>query len=774
MLKFTESQTHPKKKFFIFLFIIFANFQLNASIFDEQKSLNPSPFEGCTNPNFPELDIHYESGSVDAGKIDIESNGDLKLNEDVLIGLDEGIIKASSASYLQNQNFVKNIKNGKIYYSENYFKFLNGSLKKDSGTLKLVEGESYLKERNLLIRYRSLDGNLGKNLRFQNANLSSCNNSSEGWEIIAKTIVVDDESDRGHIEDLTLKVLDKTILTLPYLPFAATTERLSGFLEPELSFTSDGIDLYLPYYWVLSKKSDLTIAPRILKERGNGLEANYRYLTQSNSNSSNFFDLIFFPKDKEYRKKYTQADNDRWAFRLKEERSFSSITTAIDWAKSSDSMVLLDLPSSLINIANQRDHYLSQSVSINMMINNFSANIMRQGFQSLNPFIINGYIKKPEVNLEYKKYGPLLSYFAKANYVDFSTNKDKYLPININRDNQTGKRLIAEIGIETLYDLEYIDLSIKGLLLNKKYNLDNAKNNTKTTSIPTIEIKISSFLRQSYKKGLALLVPEILYQKTNYKDQSMDPIFDLHQQNIGNLNRLNSKYFFGKDRVPDTEFLLARLKWQKKINSDARFNLQISKKNELEASKVINEMLNYYVERDSQVGTDFSYENKKLRAYFSANYSQKRNKLNFGMTGVEIKLPETRLTFSRNFQDNIPLLNYSNRLDYAEFSIEKFMSNGYKFIGGISKDFDSNKNLETYFGFGYENCCLAFKLYTSDKRLSKYNLIDFHALQPHDADWNKMIEIENKSRINFEFELKGLTGSNKRLNSFFSNVFSNL
>ena len=144
------------------------------------------------------------------------------------------------------------------------------------------------------------------------------------------------------------------------------------------------------------------------------------------------------------------------------------------------------------------------------------------------------------------------------------------------------------------------------------------------------------------------------------------------------------------------------------------------------------------------------------------------------MTGVEIKLPETRLTFSRNFQDNIPLLNYSNRLDYAEFSIEKFMSNGYKFIGGISKDFDSNKNLETYFGFGYENCCLAFKLYTSDKRLSKYNLLDFHALQPHDADWNKMIEIENKSRINFEFELKGLTGSNKRLNSFFSNVFSNL
>jgi hypothetical protein len=37
-----------------------------------------------------------------------------------------------------------------------------------------------------------------------------------------------------------------------------------------------------------------------------------------------------------------------------------------------------------------------------------------------------------------------------------------------------------------------------------------------------------------------------------------------------------------------------------------------------------------------------------------------------------------------------------------------------------------------------------------------------------------MISIENKSRINFEFELKGLTGGNKAINNFFSNAFMNL
>jgi lipopolysaccharide assembly outer membrane protein LptD (OstA) len=185
-------------------------------------------------------------------------------------------------------------------------------------------------------------------------------------------------------------------------------------------------------------------------------------------------------------------------------------------------------------------------------------------------------------------------------------------------------------------------------------------------------------------------------------------------------------------------------------------------------------MLKHPFGKDSQIGTNLSFENSNLKTYIAANYSQKRNALNFGQTGIEIRLPETRLTFSRNFHSNIPLLNTKNELDYAEFSIERLMSGGYRFIGGISKDLDSKKNLESYFGFGFENCCLAFKIYASDKRLSKYNLFDLQSPYFNSSNWEKMISIENKSRINFEFELKGLTGGNKKVNRFFSNAFSNL
>ena len=747
--------------------------QASAASVDQLNSLTQEQFQGCAAA-YPKLIDNYASNSIDAGTIDIQSNGDISLDNNVLITFNDGQIKASSATYLQNQNVVKDIKNGDIYHSNNYFKFLSGSLVKDSGELELDHGKAYLRDRNLLIDYQSLTGNLGQNLIFKNASLSSCNDVSVGWEIKAESININEETDRGYIEDLSLKVLDRTILKLPYLPFPATTNRLSGFLEPELNLTSDGADLFVPYFWVLSDTSDLTIAPRALKDRGIGFEGNYRYLTKSNSDAANYLDLLFFPKDKEFKKDHDRDDNERWAFRIKENRSFTNIETSIDWAKSSDSMVLLDLPSSLTNIANQRDHYLTQSVSMSMLLNNLSLSIMREGFQSLNPFIANGYIKKPELNLEYKQYGSSFSYFARANYANFDTNNNQHLPFNNQRVHQGGKRFITEIGAETLHGFQYFDLSIDGLFLHKKYNLDDKEINTQSTSIPSIKIKISSLLRSSSIGSFSLLMPEFIYQKTNYKDQSMDPIFDLHQRNLGNFNRLNTRYFFGKDRVPDTEFLLARLKWQKRIKNNSAINFQIIRKNELKESQVINSMLDKPIGKDNQIGTHLSFENQILRAFVKANYSQKRNTLNFGQTGVDIQLPETRLTFSRNFQSNIPLLHTVSELDYAEFSIERIMPGGYKFIGGISKDLDSKKNLESYFGFGYENCCIAFKIYASDKRLSKYNLLNFKSMQLDDASWDKMISIENKSRINFEFELKGLTGGNKRINQFFSNAFSNL
>ena len=176
MLKFKGLKYNSTKNFFVFLLVSFTALQASATSLDQSNLITPQQFLGCANSNYPKIINRYKSDSIDAGRIDIQSNGDISLNDNVLISLNDGQLQASSATYLQNQNFVEDIKNGNIYHSDNYFKFLSGSLAKGSGELKLQNGSAYLRERNLLVNYQSLIGNLGQNLRFQNASLSSCIN----------------------------------------------------------------------------------------------------------------------------------------------------------------------------------------------------------------------------------------------------------------------------------------------------------------------------------------------------------------------------------------------------------------------------------------------------------------------------------------------------------------------------------------------------------------------------------------------------------------------
>ena len=113
-------------------------------------------------------------------------------------------------------------------------------------------------------------------INFYNTNITSCAQSSEGWNISAENIYINEKTERGSIRDLNIELFDKTIFKLPYLPFQQTTERLSGFLMPDISFSNDGLDFYIPIFLVTSESSDITFSPRRINDRGSGVEINFR------------------------------------------------------------------------------------------------------------------------------------------------------------------------------------------------------------------------------------------------------------------------------------------------------------------------------------------------------------------------------------------------------------------------------------------------------------------------------------------------------------------
>ena len=173
----------------------------------------------------------------------------------------------------------------------------------DKQLLELKKGELFIESRGLIVRFDDMGGDLDKKILLNNVSMTSCANTSDGWELVSERIEIDDITKRGKAEKVKIKIFDQTFIKLPYLPFATSSDRMTGFLEPTLSYSSDGLDFMIPYFKVISEKSDLTLAARNISERGFGFEGNIRAVHGDNKHLRNF-DFIYFNKDKEYQELY--------------------------------------------------------------------------------------------------------------------------------------------------------------------------------------------------------------------------------------------------------------------------------------------------------------------------------------------------------------------------------------------------------------------------------------------------------------------------------------
>lgn len=104
---------------------------------------------------------------------------------------------------------------------------------------------------------------------------------SPDWQISADSIELNHQTGRGKARDMRLRFKDVTLFRLPYASFPIDDRRTSGFLYPSIGHSSDdGLDLSIPWYWVIADNLDATITPRWIGERGAMLTAEGRYLTE--------------------------------------------------------------------------------------------------------------------------------------------------------------------------------------------------------------------------------------------------------------------------------------------------------------------------------------------------------------------------------------------------------------------------------------------------------------------------------------------------------------
>ena len=85
---------------------------------------------------------------------------------------------------------------------------------------------------------------------------------------------------------------------MPRLSFPLSDQRKSGWLPPNLDFTSgSGIELSVPYYWNIAPNRDATITPAVSTRRGFAVNGEFRYLEPDFSGRAN---LDLLPYDQVY------------------------------------------------------------------------------------------------------------------------------------------------------------------------------------------------------------------------------------------------------------------------------------------------------------------------------------------------------------------------------------------------------------------------------------------------------------------------------------------
>ena len=742
-----------------------------------------------------------EGLDIKSEKFEITDNEALILNGNVVIDFPDGILEAGKARVDRKNGTVEFKKEGDLFLKDYFFRAKEGFFNKKDRSLELYSGEAYLNDRNLILAFEELKGNLEDKIILKQVSMTSCADPKRGWQFIAESIELDDQSKRGNAKKVKVKTLDRTILRLPYIPFATSNERMTGFLEPSLSYSSDGLEFMIPYFKVISGKSDITLAARNISDRGLGFEGNFRKLHGKENNLSNF-DFIYFKEDKEFNALYPEQSKKRWAFSIKDSYGQKEkFWVDVNWSKTSDSLVLRDIPGDITSIGDQRAQNLMQNISINAAINNLSIKLEHQGFQALNPILTNGYKKLPSMEFKYLKnfenftlYEKLnISYFKADSIHGFYGYQDKNNQFLYRTENPIeGSRIFSNFKI--LNQTYFNGLNINSSLGVKSihYNLDDGTQSN-SVNVPNFKLDISTLFYRKDKMNLHVLKPRFIYGYVAHKDQDINPIFDTNK--ISMMNQLfNNQRFTGMDRIGDQNFYTLSLEYKKRNMGMDKFAVNISKKfylddreiwldnMHLDMDSMNNEMMNMNMSHMNIMQMPMDEGPIMLMAKWMPNMNTMFMAYSSYLHDQD-KVPMAGITFNQNFEKGT--LGYAKRytrmtgdfmtvLDYSEFYADLKIKDNISFIAKFKRDDESSSKIESVFGLGYENCCFVFRITSSDKNLSKYlPILESNSQMYLNDTWDNIIRIENKSRINFQFEFKGLNSSFEKINRLMNNSIFN-
>ncbi len=574
--------------------------------------------------------------------------------------------------------------------------------------------------------------------RLKNASYSTCARGKEMWKLRADEINLNEAEGRGVAHNIVLEFKDTPVFYFPYLSFPITDARQSGFLFPRQGYGSQtGFDLTVPYYWNIAPDQDMTIAPRLMTERGVLLGMEYRYLSP---NQRGQIGVEYIPDDRRY-------EGARGSFNLADRAApLPNFYTDLHYEYVSDDNYIKDLSNNLEFLT---PNYLERHLDARYYGEGWQALARVQGFQILNTALFtltgNPYERLPQLlfsgawpsgsgGLSYQLYGELVN-FQQSDAVT-GVRLDLWPTVGWTLEQPWGY-LKPEAGFR--YTSDQLENTAPGA------------NNTPSRSMPVLSLDSGLIFDRPLQAdwlgltaGTQTLEPRLFYLYVPYRDQDDLPIFDssVMDRDIDWLFRKNR--FTGADRMGDANQLTTALTSRLIDGPSGRERLRASVG-----------QIQYFEDRRvnlSPIEPPQTADNSGLIAQGLVNLSSR-----WSMQGG-VQMEPNRGSIQRSafdlryYVDSRQLVNVSYLLDRdpqglssqgdqihsVDVSLAWPLATQWRVMARWNQAINISRNLETLAGLEYEDCCWAVRAVARQYRDSP-------------------LEVDAQTGFYLELELKGLS-----------------
>lgn len=566
-------------------------------------------------------------------------------------------------------------------------------------------------------------------LDVREATYTTCNPGEGGWVLSARSIKLDKVKDVGTARHAVIRVKDVPVFYTPYLTFALSDKRKSGFLTPSVGYSKNtGFDFTVPYYFNLHPQFDATAAVRGMTDRGAQFQGEFRYLTKR---GTGLVGGEVLPND-------DQTGDTRAGFKFLHDGSFAPRWhTNIDYGWVSDEQYFEDLGTNL-GIASRT--HVEQRADLSYGGDGWSVLGRVQNFQTVDD-TIDGldrpYKRLPQfvAQVNPRERNRTLNYGGFGEVVNFDRSAGP-----------TGPRVDFRPWVGYPMRRAGWFVSPKAAVRFTKYDLSQPAPGRTDESpdriVPTFSLDSGLVFDRDFTfRGTPLtqtLEPRAFYLLTPYVGQDDLPVFDSSEFTFNFAQMFREDRFSGGDRVGDANQLALAVS-----------SRLLSPRDGAEIARVSVGQLVYFRDRKVTLpGEPVATSNTApIVAEATVNVSNRWRAL----AGIQWDWDESqsdRHTLSLRYKpDGQRVINAAYRfvrtasgdnIDQIDSSIAWPVVHDWRVVGRFNYSFDNDRILETFGGLEYESCCWAFRTV-----VRRY-------LSSTDGDYN--------NGFFAQLELKGLTG----------------